>query len=248
MKPLRLFAAALVFAATVSSAFAAPEKVSYKSGDETVQAQLFLPTTPGRHPALVLVHEWWGVTPWVEQQAQDLADHGFAALVVDLYRGKSTDNPEVAHELMRGLPEDRAMRDMDAAVNYLRARPEIEKFHIGAEGWCMGGGFALKLALANHNITAVVVNYGALPTDKVAIGNMTAAVLGNFGGQDHGITPDDVKAFEQILRSFGKSPDIKIYPDAGHAFENPGNKDGYRAADAADAHARTLAFLNRNLK
>jgi carboxymethylenebutenolidase len=248
MKMLRPYLTLTILLFSLHSAFAAPEKVSYKSGDETVQGLLYQPVTPGKHPAVVVVPEWWGVTPWIEQQAQDLADHGFAALVVDLYRGKSTDNPEVAHELMRGLPEDRAMRDLNAAVDYLRTRPEIEKFHLGAVGWCMGGGFAMKLALANQKIMVVVVNYGALPTDKTAISQLAAAVLGNFGAQDHGITPAEIHAFEQTSKIYGKSPDIKIYPDAGHGFENPVNKDAYRQADAEDAHARTLTFLARNLK
>ena len=126
MKHFRWFAVALFLTFAISSAFAAPEKVSYKSGDETVQGLLYQPTTEGKHPALVVVPEWWGVTPWIQQQAQDFADHGYSALVVDLYRGKSTDNPEIAHELMRGLPEDRAMRDLNAAVDYLRTRPEVE--------------------------------------------------------------------------------------------------------------------------
>jgi carboxymethylenebutenolidase len=248
MKHFRSFAVALFLTVAVSSAFAAPEKVSYKSGDETVQGLLYQPTTEGKHPALVVVPEWWGVTPWIQQQAQDFADYGYSALVVDLYRGKSTDNPEIAHELMRGLPEDRAMRDLNAAVDYLRTRPEIEKFHLGAVGWCMGGGFAMKLALTNQKIMAVVVNYGALPTDKTAISQLTAAMLGNFGALDHGITPAEINAFEQTSKTYGKSPDIKIYPDAGHGFENPVNKDAYRQADAEDAHARTLTFLRRNLK
>ncbi|HEX9110213.1 MAG TPA: dienelactone hydrolase family protein, partial [Terriglobales bacterium] len=71
---------------------------------------------------------------------------------------------------------------------------------------------------------------------------------GLFGGQDHGITPDDVNKFEQALKKLGKKVEIKIYADAGHAFENPNNKDGYRADDAADAWQRTIGFLAENLK
>lgn len=248
MKIFKLSLALLAVMFTLQTAVAAPEKVSYKSGDETVHGLLFKPAAPGKHPGLVVVHEWWGVTPWVEQQAQDFADHGYVALVVDLYRGKSTDNPEIAHELMRGVPEDRAMRDLESAVTYLRSRPDVDKFALGTVGWCMGGGYALQLALADYHVVAVVVNYGALSTDKAKIASMTASVLGNFGGEDRGITPADVKAFEAALRDDGKKPNIKIYPDAGHGFENPVNKDAYRPADAADAHARTLAFLARNLK
>lgn len=227
---------------------AATETVSYKSGDETVNGTVYTPDGSGKHPALVIIHEWWGVTPWVEQQAQSFADHGYVALVIDLYRGKATTDPNVAHELVRGVPQDRAVRDLKAAVTYLQSRKDVNPNKIGDVGWCMGGGYALQLALADHAIKAVAINYGALETDKATLAAMPAAVLGNFGALDRGIPPEDVKKFEDALKAGGKSPDVKIYPDAGHGFENPGNKDGYRAADAADARSRMIAFFAGNLK
>jgi carboxymethylenebutenolidase len=248
MKTLPRFAALLAILFSLHGLFAATEKVSYKSGDETVHGILYLPASSGKHPALVVVHEWWGVTPWVEQQAQDFADHGYVALVIDLYRGQSTSDPNVAHELARGVPQDRAIRDLKAAVTYLESRKNVNSARIGTVGWCMGGGYALQLALEDHAIKAVAINYGALATDNAQIAAMPAAVLGNFGGLDRGIPPTDVHAFESQLKADGKSPDIKIYPDAGHAFENPNNKTGYREADAEDAHARMLAFFARNLQ
>jgi carboxymethylenebutenolidase len=247
MKTLRSLASIIAVLFALHTAFAAPEKVSYKSGDETVTADLYLPTGSGQHPALVVIHEWWGVVPWVKDQAQDFADHGYASLVVDLYRGKSTTDPAVAHELMR-IPADRAARDLQAAVVYLQSRKDIRRDRIGAVGWCMGGGYALQLALADHDIKAVAINYGTLATDKAQIAAMPAAVLGNFGALDRGITPADVQEFATTLKASGKSADIKIYDDAGHAFENPNNKEGYKSADAADARSRMLAFFNRNLQ
>jgi carboxymethylenebutenolidase len=247
MKTLRSLLATVGIVLSLTAAYAAPEKVTYKSGDETVSAQLYLPSSSGQHPALVVIHEWWGVTPWVDQQAEDFAAHGYASLVVDLYRGQSTQDPSVAHELMRGVPQDRAARDLTAAVTYLESRKDIQKDRIGTVGWCMGGGYALQLALADHDIKAVAINYGALATDTAQIAAMPAAVLGNFGALDHGIPPKSVEKFATQLKADGKHPDIKIYPDAGHAFENPGNKEGYRPADAEDAHARMLAFFGENL-
>jgi carboxymethylenebutenolidase len=111
----------------------------------------------------------------------------------------------------------------------------------------MGGGYAAQLAVADSNLKAVVINYGSLPTDKTALGQIHAAVLGNFGGLDRGITPDDVHAFQASMQSLGKSTDLKIYPEAGHAFENPGNATGYRAADADDAQHRSHQFLANQL-
>src|SRR5512146_1131442 len=102
---MKILFALLLTSLFVASAFAATEKtVSYKSGDETVQASMYTPTGQGPFPALVVIHEWWGLVPWVKEQANKLADEGYVTLAVDLYRGKATDSPEVAHELMRGLP------------------------------------------------------------------------------------------------------------------------------------------------
>jgi carboxymethylenebutenolidase len=93
----------------------------------------------------------------------------------------------------------------------------------------------------------VAINYGSLATDKAALGQIHAAVLGNFGGQDRGIPPDAVHAFEAAMQSLGKPVDAKIYPQAGHAFENPNNASGFRSADAADALARIDSFLRSTL-
>ncbi len=107
----------------------------------------------------------------------------------------------------------------------------------------MGGGYSLDVALQEPTLAATVINYGHLATDPEALKKINAPILGLFGAQDHGITPDDVHKFEHALQQLGKKIDIKIYDDAGHAFENPNNKDGYRAADAADAWKRTVDFL-----
>ena len=231
------------------SAFAANGKsVSYKSGDETVQATLYTPTGKGPFPGIIVIHEWWGLNDWVKEQASKLADQGYAALAVDLYRGKVATTPEEAHEIMRGVPEDRAKRDLHAAFEFLKSQENVKPDRIASIGWCMGGGYSLDVALQEPTLSAAVINYGHLATDANSLKQINAAVLGNFGGQDRGIPVEDVKKFEQALRDLGKQADIKIYPDAGHAFENPNNKTGYRPEDAADAWQRTVNFLASKLK
>ena len=224
------------------------ETVSYKSSDDTVTGYLALPDSPGPHPAIVVVHEWWGLNDWVKEQAQRFANQGYAALAVDLYRGKSASNPDEAHELMRGMPHDRALRDLKAAFDYLASRPGVDKDKIGSVGWCMGGGYSLELAENEPKLAACAVNYGALPTDPALIQKIRAPVLGNFGAEDHGIPPDAVHAFEKGMRDAGKTIDVKIYDGAGHAFENPNNKAGYRQDAATDAWARMLGFFSKTLK
>jgi carboxymethylenebutenolidase len=231
------------------SAFAIDGKpVSYKSGDETVNGILYTPAGKGPFPALIVIHEWWGLNDWVKQQAAKLAEQGYVALAIDLYRGKVADNPDMAHELMRGVPEDRAIRDLRAAYDFLASQPNVKQDRIGSIGWCMGGGYSLDVALAEPHLAATVINYGHLATDPAELKKINAPILGMFGGLDRGITPEDVKKFQQAMEQLGKKIEVKIYPDAGHAFENPNNKAGYRAEDAADAWRRTVDFLAATLK
>jgi carboxymethylenebutenolidase len=242
---------ALIFCVSLLSlhGFAAEGKaVSYKSGDETVNAMIYTPAGKGPFPALIVIHEWWGLNDWVKGQASKFAEEGYVALAVDLYRGKVAENADMAHELMRGVPEDRAKRDLKAAYAYLAAQPNVKKDRIGAIGWCMGGGYSLDVALEEPSLAADVINYGHLATDVDELKKIQAPILGSFGGQDRGITPEDVKAFQSAMEKLGKKIDVKIYPNAGHAFENPTNKTGYRAEDTADAWQRTIAFLAGTLK
>lgn len=246
MKALCVLAAAVLLAA--SGMAADGKNISYKSGDETVQGVLYTPAGKGPFPGLIVIHEWWGLNDWVKEQASKLADQGYVALAVDLYRGKVATTPDEAHQIMRGVPEDRAKRDLQAAFAFVSSQPNVKKNRIGAIGWCMGGGYALDVALQEPTLAADVINYGHLATDQEALKKINAPILGLFGAQDKGITPDDVHKFEQTMKQLGKQITIKEYDDAGHAFENPNNKQGYREADAADAWKRTLDFLEATLK
>jgi carboxymethylenebutenolidase len=220
------------------------QSVEFPSGKEKASGFLVVPDKPGQYPGLIVVHEWWGLNDWVKEQSEKLAEQGYVVLAVDLYRGKTAADPSEAHELMRGLPQDRAIRDMQAAYDYLAARKDVKPGRIASIGWCMGGGLALQLAIHQPRLAAVVVNYGALPTDPNDIQQIGAAVLGNFGADDKGITPADVQAFEKTMKGLNRRIDVKVYPGAGHAFENPNNTSGYRPEAAADAWKRTLAFLH----
>ena len=249
MKSANTFAILLAVLLVSASALAAEGKtVSYKSGDETVQGVLYTPSGNRPFPGLVVIHEWWGLNDWVNDQASKLADQGYVVLAVDLYRGRVATTPDVAHALSRGLPVDRAQRDLHAAVEFLKSQPNVKKDRIGAIGWCMGGGYSLDVALQEPDLAADVINYGHLATDPDALKKINAPILGLFGGQDRGIPPDSVRKFEQTMKNLGKKIDVKIYDDAGHAFENPNNKEGYRAADAADAWQRTVDFFASTLK
>jgi carboxymethylenebutenolidase len=240
---LKLFCWSLTLLFACSAFAATSRNVSYKSGDETVQAVLYTPEGKGPFPGIVVIHEWWGLNDWVKEQASKLSDQGYTTLAIDLYRGKVATTPEEAHEIMRGVPEDRATRDLHAAVEFLKAQSNVKKDRIASIGWCMGGGYSLDVALQEPTLTAAVINYGHLATDSESLKKIHGSVLGLFAGKDNGIPVDDVRKFEASLKQLGKKVEIVIYPEAGHAFENPNNKTGYRADDAADAWKRTVHFL-----
>jgi carboxymethylenebutenolidase len=240
---------ALLLSVSVTALAADGRDVTYQSGDETVHAILYTPPKGnGPFPALVVIHEWWGLNDWVKQQASDYADLGYVTLAIDLYRGQVATTPDDAHQIMRGVPEDRAQRDLLAATAFLRSLNNVNSKKVGAIGWCMGGGYALDLAIADPKLKAVVINYGHLASEKSNLRKIHAAVLGIFGGQDKGIPLPDIRKFETELNELGKKVEIHIYPSAGHAFENPNNKTGYREQDALDAQKITADFLSRNLK
>jgi carboxymethylenebutenolidase len=222
------------------------QTVQFRSESEIITGFLALPEKPGQRPAVIVIHEWWGLNNWVQDQTENLARQGYVALAVDSYRGKTASGPSEAHELMRGLPQDRAIRDMQAAYAYLGTRKDVKGDRIGVIGWCMGGGLALQLAIHQPGLSAVVVNSGALPTDQNDLQQILAPVLGNFGADDKGITPADVEAFENSMNGLSRHIDMKIYPGAGHGFENSNNST-YRPEAAADAWFRTITFLQATL-
>ncbi len=249
VRPQFLAVLVLSFLSSVNaSAAVRTQTVRYKSGDEMVSGYLAEPETPGKHPALILIHEWWGLVPWVKQQTRKFAAAGFVALAVDLYRGQTATTPAAARKLVMSLPRDRAMRDLQAAFAHLASRRNVEAEKIGVVGWCFGGGWALRLAVRQPRLAACAVNYGELPTKPEEIQAIRCPVLGNFGALDPGITPAKVRAFEGAMKQAGKSINVKIYSGASHAFENPNNKTGYRPEAAADAWNRMVTFFDKTLR
>jgi carboxymethylenebutenolidase len=241
----------LAFLALLSAvaATAGEQMVSFKSGAEQASGLLVTPEGRGPFPAVVVVQEWWGLNDWVKDQARALAKEGYVALAVDLYRGKVAAKQEEAHQLMMGTPPDQALRDLQAGFAHLQSHPSVRKDRIGTIGWCMGGRYALELATVEPRLAAAVAYYGAPPTDPAKIAAIRAPVLGSFGAEDKGPTPEQARAFEAAMKKAGRTIDVKVYPGAGHAFANVNNPwGGYRKEAAEDAWARTLAFLAKYLR
>jgi carboxymethylenebutenolidase len=231
-----------------SAAPASADMIHMVVNNQALAGYLALPKGAGTHPALIAIHEWWGLNDWVKEQADSLAAHGYIVFAVDLYKGQVARDSDTAHQYMSGLAEDEALATLRRGVDFLRSRDDVRAQAIGVIGWCMGGRYSIRLAAADPGIRACVMYYGAPITDPKTIAGIQAVILGNFGGDDKGPSPEQVTEFEKALKAAGKKADFKIYPGAGHAFANINNPwGGYREDAARDAWSRTLAFLDKNL-
>ncbi len=140
-KILLASAAAALFLCAGAKAVEKPktETVQFKSGDQTLSGFLALPDQSGKHPAMMVIHESWGLNDWVTEQTEKLAEQGYVTLAVDLYRGKTPADPAEAHELIHALTQDGTIKDLKAAFDYLATRPDVKPDNIGVIGWGTGG-------------------------------------------------------------------------------------------------------------
>jgi len=221
--------------------------IDLKGNEAALKAYLVEPRGKGPFPGVVVIQEWWGLNDQIKGVADRLASEGYVALAPDLYHGKSTTDPEKAHELLRGLDENEALSDLETAVDYLRGLSEVGKGKVGSIGFCMGGGLSLRLALRRPDLSGAVVFYGSPETDPALLKKAACPVLGLFGEEDQGISRDKVEAMAKGLREAGKEAEIHFYPKAGHAFFNE-TRPSYVPEAATDAWKRTVAFLQARLK
>ena len=205
------------------------------------------PEQSGRHPAVIVIHEIWGLVDHIKDIANRLAREGFVAFAVDLFDRKLVSSIEEGRQIRQALTEQRVFGDLDGAFSYVRALDYVRLDRIGSIGFCMGGGLSLQLACRNEELAAAVVFYGRNPSPIDLVKNIRCPVLGNYAGADKGITEADIDLLKQTLAKYGKEFDAKIYPGAPHAFFNDA-RETYRPDAAKDAWERTLRFFNTYLK
>jgi carboxymethylenebutenolidase len=201
----------------------------------------------GPLPALLVIHEWWGLNDNVRMMTRRLAGEGYLALAVDLYEGQTASTPDAARALMTAslAHTDQGAANLRAGATYLRTQRGAPK--LGVIGWCFGGGWSLQAALAMPEaVDAVVMYYGRVVTDPAALQRLDAPLLGLFGAEDQGIPVASVRQMEGALRALGRDATIQVYEGAGHAFANPSGTS-WRPAAADDAWRRTVDFLARHL-
>ncbi len=207
---------------------------------------LSTPKGEGPFPGVVLIHEWWGLNDHVKHWADRLAADGYAALAVDMYGGKVATSSDQAMELMRSVDATAGQRTMADALTFLRQDKRTRSPRIATIGWCFGGAWSLRSAIAHEDLDAAIIYYGRLQTEAAALKPIKAAVMGVFGNTDRSIPPSTVDAFEQGLKEAGVDHVIHRY-DANHAFANPSSKR-YDTKAAADAWRKAAAFLAKHLR
>ncbi len=198
-------------------------------------------------PAIIVIHEWWGLNDNVRAMANRLAGEGYIVLAVDLYGGKIAESTGEARQLMLQVVEnpEPAEQNLRRAYEFLDTTARAPA--IASLGWCFGGGWSLNTAiLLPEAIDATVIYYGQLTDDVERLAPVQASILGLFGEADTGIPVASVRAFEAALEGLGKDHEIHVYPGADHAFANP-TGNNYDAEAAEDAWQKTLAFLAEKL-
>ena len=223
--------------------------VEFPSNGHTAQGYLAVPAGSGG-PGLILIQEWWGLVPHIQDLAERFAAAGFVTLAPDLFHGEKTTEPDEAGKLMMALNLDQAGRDLAGAVTFLQGHEAVQGDKVGVTGFCMGGGLALVVACQQGDaVGACVPWYGVIPWPDAQPDwdALTAPVLMHVAGKDDFFSPEAARQLESDLVGRGKSVELHVYDDADHAFFNDDRPEVYDAEAGALAWSRTVAFLSEHL-
>jgi carboxymethylenebutenolidase len=223
------------------------EWVKIPRGSDTVRAYVAYPERKTRAPAVIVIHEIYGLTDWEPRVVDRLAKEGFVAIVPDLLsskHGRSPADADSGRKLIGELEPERVTADLDATYGYVNALPAVERDHIGTIGFCWGGGQSFRYATNNPNLRAAVVCYGP-PPDSAAIGRIQAPVLGIYGEDDARIT-GSLPTVVAEMQSAGKTFVHEVFPGTGHGFLKPG-RQGSDGPQVERAWKRILEFFRARL-
>jgi carboxymethylenebutenolidase len=224
------------------------EIVEFPSNGGTGSGYL-APSVEGAGPGVVVIQEWWGLVPHIQDVCDRFAAEGFTALAPDLFRGRKTTEPDEAGKLMMTMNLEQAARDLGGAVDFLEASDAVRGEGVGVVGFCMGGGLALMLAVQRpDDVRAVVPFYGLIPWEGAEPdwSRIGGAIQGHYADQDGFFTPEKVDQLERTLRDLGKSFEVHRY-DADHAFFNDSRPEVHDAEASHLAWERTVDFLRMHL-
>jgi len=215
----------------------------------TLNAYLARQTAPGPHPAVLLIHEFYGINEDIIRKADLLAEQGYTVLAVDAYRGKTTRLVPRAIFLVLTTPQDQITADMRSAAEYLSSLEGVDPERVGAVGFCFGGTQVMQLGAVYPGLRASVIFYGSgLITDPAMLGSLgqNGPVLGIFGEEDGSIPLEEVRGFGAAMDTRGITSTITVYPGVGHAFVST---ESIRSpGPARQAWDEMLDFLATQLK
>jgi len=238
--------AAVLFDPSLAQAQASTlEDVEIKvEGAESLRGAIAVPDAE-TGPAVLLIHEWWGLNDQIKAVAAEFAKLGFVAFAIDLFDSEPAADPDAAMQLVQNLDKEAATAKLVAAIGWLAAY-ERSTGKVATIGWCFGGGWSLDASLATP-VDATVIYYGNVERTAAQLDSLYGPVLGHFAVQDKFITKDMVDRFEKAMAEAEKSEFLTVYwYDADHAFANPSGAR-YDASDAKLAWDRTLEFLRAGL-
>jgi carboxymethylenebutenolidase len=221
-------------------------RIAPGSGPE-ISAYVARPSTPGPHPAVIMIHEFWGLRPDIVGKAAALAQQGYVVIAPDVLRGNSTGwLPRAIYQAVT-TPEQQVDDDLNTVFDWLAAQPDIQPTKIAIMGFCYGGGTSLRYSLSNPKLAATVVFYGSTIADPTRLKALPGPFLGIFGGADASIPVAEVRAMEAALDQAGVPAQISIYDGQPHAFVKS-IEEINQGGPQQQAWNELLAFLNQSLK
>ncbi len=221
--------------------------VEFRSNGSTTPGFLARPEGDGPYPGVIVIQEWWGLNDNIKDIARRFAQEGFAAFAPDLYHGRVTREPDQAQKMMMTLDMPLAARELVKATEYLAAQEYIGNRGIGATGFCMGGGLAMRLACESPLIKAVAPFYGFPPEPIDIIQNLGAKAFVVFAEHDDWIGPAVRDKLQQALMEHNKQYEMKVYPGTHHGFFRDVDNPQHDAAASRDAWERMLKLFGENL-
>lgn len=212
---------------TAAQAAIVGEETTYKAGEQLLKGYLaYDDSLKGDRPAVLVVHEWWGLNEYARKRAEMLAGLGFVALAVDMYGdGRQADHPGEAGKFAAAVRSNMevARQRFAAAMQVLQQHPGVDGSRIAAIGYCFGGGIVLQMARDGMDLKGVVSFHGSLkPSTMAAPGKVKARILVCNGGADKLIPMEDITAFIKEMVAAGVDFEFHSFPGALHSFTNPG--------------------------
>ncbi len=214
------------------------------STEQPVGAYVARPAGAGPFPAVIMLHEFWGLKSEIVDKADALAAEGYVVVAPDMYRGRATGWLPRAIYLTLTIPEAQVLGDLDPVLRWLQEQPDVDPDRIVVMGFCYGGGKALQYSLRSPDLAGTGVFYGSLESDPALLRRLPGPVLGIFGAEDQAPSPEQVAHFEAGLQAAGIDHEITIYDGVGHAFVS--SMEAVRQGGApGEAWNQFVAWLGR---